>query len=298
MPFALGNQFKRMGVESKAYHNHTYTYYQRNETHPNLGYLFKGKGNGLVLESDVWPESDLEMINATVDEYIGEERFHVYYLTVSGHMNYTFMGNSMAYKNRKLVEDLPYSSDVKAYIACQIELDRALEQLIKKLEEANVADRTVIALSADHYPYGWEKEKLDELAGHEVDPNFEVYRNHFILWSAGMKQNIIVDEPCSSLDILPTLSNLFGLEYDSRLLMGRDVFSDAPPLVILSDRSFITDKVMYNSKTGEVIKLTEEELPEDYIKTVNNIVKNKFSVSKSIVEKDYYRRVFPLLFTP
>ncbi|HCM14068.1 MAG TPA: hypothetical protein DHW85_12920, partial [Lachnospiraceae bacterium] len=61
---------------------------------------------------------------------------------------------------------------------------------------------------------------------------------------------------------------------------------------------FITDKVMYNSKTGEVIKLTEEELPEDYIKTVNNIVKNKFSVSKSIVEKDYYRRVFPLLFTP
>ncbi|HCM14069.1 MAG TPA: sulfatase, partial [Lachnospiraceae bacterium] len=168
MPFALGNQFKRMGVESKAYHNHTYTYYQRNETHPNLGYLFKGKGNGLVLESDVWPESDLEMINATVDEYIGEERFHVYYLTVSGHMNYTFMGNSMAYKNRKLVEDLPYSSDVKAYIACQIELDRALEQLIKKLEEANVADRTVIALSADHYPYGWEKEKLDELAGHEV----------------------------------------------------------------------------------------------------------------------------------
>ena len=298
MPFALGNQFKRMGVESKAYHNHTYTYYQRNETHPNLGYLFKGKGNGLVLESDVWPESDLEMINATVDEYIGEERFHVYYLTVSGHMNYTFMGNSMAYKNRKLVEDLPYSSDVKAYIACQIELDRALEQLIKKLEEANVADRTVIALSADHYPYGWEKEKLDELAGHEVDPNFEVYRNHFILWSAGMKQNIIVDEPCSSLDILPTLSNLFGLKYDSRLLMGRDVFSDAPPLVILSDRSFITDKVMYNSKTGEVIKLTEEELPEDYIKTVNNIVKNKFSVSKSIVEKDYYRRVFPLLFTP
>ena len=293
MPFVLGNQFNRLGIVSKAYHNHTYTYYQRNETYPNLGYLYKGKGNGLVLESDVWPGSDLEMINHTVEEYATEEPFHVYYLTVSGHMNYTFVGNSMAYKNRDIVKDLPYSSDCRAYIASQVELDRALEKLIQMLEEAGVADRTVIALSADHYPYGWEKEKLDELAGHVVDPNFEVFRNHFILWNSGMKENIIVEEPCSSLDILPTLSNLFGLEYDSRLLMGSDIFSDAQPLVLLNNRSFITDKVMYNSDTGDVINLTGEELPEDYIKNLNKIVKNKFTVSQSIVKKDYYRYVFP-----
>jgi lipoteichoic acid synthase len=292
-PFSLGNQFNLLGVASKAYHNHTYTYYERNETHPNLGYIFKGKGNGLELEHpDVWPESDLEMMNATVDEYVDEDQFHVYYLTVSGHMNYTFAGNGMAYKNRDLVKDLPYSDDAKAYIACQIELDRALEALIAKLEQAGVADRTVIALSADHYPYGWEKSKLDELAGHTIDPNFEIYKNHFILWSEGMDENIVIDEPCSSLDILPTLSNLFGLEYDSRLLMGQDILSDAPPLVILSNRSFITDKVMYNSENGEVTKLTKDELPEDYINNINKIIKNKFTVSKSILADDYYRYVF------
>lgn len=292
MPFSLGHQFNLLGVESKAYHNHTYTYYQRNETHPNLGYLFKAKGNGLILESDVWPESDLEMINHTVDEYTDETQFHVYYLTVSGHMNYSFVGNSMSYKNRDLVKDLPLSSDCKAYIACQIELDRAMEQLIKMLEEAQVADKTVIALSADHYPYGWEKEKLDEIAGHEVDPNFEVYENHFILWNPAM-ETVIVEKPCSSLDILPTLSNLWGLPYDSRLLMGRDIFSDAEPLVILSNRSFITDKVKYNSETGEIIQLTDEELPKDYVKNINTVIKNKFNVSQAIVKKDYYRHVFP-----
>ena len=106
---------------------------------------------------------------------------------------------------------------------------------------------------------------MDELAGRLLDPNFEIYRNHFILWSAGMKENIVVEEPCSSLDILPTLSNLFGIEYDSRLLMGRDIFSDADPLVIFNNRSFITDKVMYNAETGEVIQLTKEELPELYL---------------------------------
>lgn len=293
MPFVLGNQFNRLGLNSRAYHNHTYTYYERDETYPNLGYSYKGLGNGLVLDSYVWPASDLEMIDHTVDEYTDDEPFHVYYLTVSGHMNYTFIGNSMSYKNKDLVKDLPYSSEARAYIACQIELDRALEELIERLTKAGVADKTVIALSADHYPYGWEKEKIDEMAGHEVDPNFEIYRNHFILWNPGIENPIIIDKPASSLDILPTLSNLFGLTYDSRLLMGRDILSDVEPLVILNNRSFITDKVMFNSATGEIINLTDQELPENYIKNINNIIKNKFTISKSIIKNDYYRYVFP-----
>jgi phosphoglycerol transferase MdoB-like AlkP superfamily enzyme len=291
-PFALGRQFDDLGVASKAYHNHTYTYYQRDETHPNLGYIYKGLGNGLKLKTKCWPESDLEMMQSTVDEYIKEDQFHAYYMTVSGHMNYTFMGNSMSSKNRKLVKDLPYSDDAKAYIACQLELDRALEYLIQRLEEAGVADRTVIALSADHYPYGWEKDKLDELAGHEIDPSFEIYKNHFILWNKGMTKNIVIDKPCSSMDILPTLSNLFGITYDSRLLMGQDILSDSEPLVFLSNRSFITDKVKYNSETGKVINLTDEPVSEDYIDNINSIIKNKFTVSKSILENDYYRHVF------
>ncbi|HHV11033.1 MAG TPA: LTA synthase family protein [Clostridiales bacterium] len=292
-PFALGRQFDALGVASKAYHNHTYTYYQRDKTHPNLGYIYKGLGNGLKLKTKSWPESDLEMMQSTVDDYIGEGQFHAYYMTVSGHMNYTFTGNSMSSKNRSLVKDLPYSEDAKAYIACQVELDRALEYLIKRLEEAGVADRTVIALSADHYPYGWEKDRLDELAGHEIDPNFEIYKNHFILWNPGMTRNIVVDKPCSSMDILPTLSNLFGLTYDSRLLMGQDILSDSDPLVYLSNRSFITDKVMYNSENGKAIYLTDEPVSEDYIDNINNMIKNKFTVSQSILENDYYRYVFP-----
>ncbi|NLK75347.1 MAG: LTA synthase family protein [Clostridiales bacterium] len=294
LPFSLGHQFNRIGVESKAYHNHTYTYYQRDKTHPNLGYKFKAIGNGLVLETaNVWPASDLEMINATVDEYIREEQFHVYYLTVSGHMNYTFTGNSMSYRNKDEVADLPYSSDVRAYIACQMELDKALEALIKKLQEAGVADKTVIALSADHYPYGWEKEKLDELAAYTIEPNFEIYKNHFILWNSSMKNKIVVDKPASSMDILPTLLNLFGLKYDSRLLMGQDILSNSDPLVIFSNRSFITDKVMYNSETGKAILLTGEEVSDEYIDLYNKIIKNKFDVSESIVKYDYYRYVFP-----
>ena len=295
LPFCLGRQFGRLGYASKAYHNHTYTYYGRDLTHPNMGYDYKGVGNGLEVEQ-TWPESDLEMIEVTAPEYIGDEPFHVYYMTVSGHMQYTFLGNTMSAKNRDVVDDLPYSEEAKAYLACNVELDRALERLIGLLEEAGIADRTVIALSSDHYPYGLEKDQIDELAGHEVDEDFEIYKNHFILWSAGMDETIVIDEPCSSLDILPTLSNLFGLPYDSRLLMGRDILSDSEPLVILSNRSFITEQVMYNSRTGEVTLLTEEELPEGYVESINAQINAKFTASAGILQYDYYRTLEEFLY--
>lgn len=287
MPFGFGWVFRKLGYTARAYHNHTYTYYHRDQTHPNMGYDYKGaKGGGLDVKL-TWPESDLEMMEKTIPEYIGDEKFHAYYMTVSGHMEYTFNGNSMSAKNREYVEHLDMSDEAKAYLACQKELDSALKYLLDQLEEAGVADRTVIVLSGDHYPYGLEKDRIDELAGHEVEENFELYESHLILYCPGMEP-VTVTKPCSALDIVPTLLNLFGIEYDSRLFMGQDIFSTAAPLVMFSNQSYITDKVMYNSKTGEVTMLTQEELPEDYVKTVSSIVRNKFSISSAIITEDYY----------
>src|SRR5690606_17424906 len=106
LPFVLGNQLKKLNYKTNAYHNHTYTYYGRNISHPNMGYDYKGLGNGLDVK-ETWPESDLEMLEKTVDDYINNEPFHAYYMTVSGHMQYSFTGNYIAWKNKKHVEHLP-----------------------------------------------------------------------------------------------------------------------------------------------------------------------------------------------
>jgi len=289
LPFVLGNRLKKLNYSSRAYHNHTYTYYGRNISHPNLGYDYKGLGNGLDVK-ETWPESDLEMMEKTVPEYIHDEPFHTYYMTVSGHMQYSFTGNYMAWKNKKYVEHLPYSDEAKAYIATQIELDRALEHLLAELEKAGVADRTLIALSADHYPYGLDDQTIDELAGHSIEKNFELYKNTFILYTKGMEPEVI-SKPASSLDILPTLSNLLGLEYDSRLLMGKDIFSNSEPLIPFLNKSFITDKGTYNAETRTFTPTNGEQINEDYIKHISSIVEAKFYYSTKILEKDYYRKI-------
>jgi len=187
------------------------------------------------------------------------------------------------------VENLPYSDMAKAYIACNYELEKALTYLVEQLEAAGVAERTVIALATDHYPYGLEKDVIDELVGHEVEETFELYKSTLILWSPSMKQPIEVDKYCTAIDIVPTLANLFGLEYDSRLYIGKDILSTSEGLVMFQDKSFITDRMMYNAATGEVTSLTTEELPEEYLKVMKQVVKNRFKISKGIIDLDYYR---------
>ena len=309
MYFALGNQLKKEGYNTYAYHNHTYTYYDRDASHPNLGYTYKGIGNGLKLDySDYspgkntqtrWPNSDYLMAKATADEYMTDEPFHTYYLTVSGHMLYTFMGNSMSAYHKSKVADLPYSDEVKAYLACQIELDLMVAELINKLEEKGLAEDTVIVVTADHYPYGLqqsgEPDFYSELAGKEMTSNFDKYRNTLIMWHKGI-ESIVIDEPVYSLDLLPTLSNLFGLDYDSRLMMGRDFLSTSPALVCFSDRSWKTEYGQYDAKS-KTFTLFEgqnwtEENKKTYVDAVNTVVRRKFDFSNLILKEDYYNILF------
>lgn len=290
MPYCMGNQLRNIGYETYAYHDNYFDYYFRNKSHPNMGYNYKGLGNGLEV-TETWPESDIEMMELSVNEYIDKQPFHVYYMTVSGHLQYNFTGNYIALKNKPLVDNLNYSDSVKAYLSCNIELDRAVEKLIEALEKAGIAEDTLIAISPDHYPYGLTTAEISELAGHKVESEFELYKGVFLLWSKGMEP-VEIDKTASSLDILPTLSNLMGLEYDSRLLMGRDILSDSEPLVMLKDRSWITDKAFFNARTGEVIPRSSNAPDSGYIGETSEKVKQKFKISAMVLGNDYYRRVF------
>ena len=283
LPFTLGNSFLREGYVSKAYHNHSVTYYNRDVSHPNLGYEFKGQGREYRF-ANTWPESDIEMVDKTTEDYLtpGADGtiapFNVYYLTVSGHLNYNFYGNEMAMKNKHLVEDMDKSDACKAYMATQIEFDRSMELLLERLDEAGVLEDTVIAMAADHYPYGLTNEEISEFRGHDIDTTYEMFKNTFILWTPGMKSES-VDKLCCNMDILPTLLNMFGIEFDSRLLMGRDIFSPAEGLVIFKDKNWISEKG------------TREELLEsdsDYAESMDKEVLNMFNYSALVLDNDYY----------
>lgn len=305
-PFSLPAYFAREGVTSYAYHNNTLSYYERHLSHPNLGYIFRASKLGELTEEEwgdsifpmenanAWPSSDLDMMKATIPEYINEERFHVYYMTVSGHMNYNFTGNQMSKKNREAVEGLPYSEEGQAYIACNIELDKALEYLIAELDKAGKLEKTVICLSADHYPYAMDINNLEELAGMPLEGTLDIYRNSLILWNSDM-ETVEITKACSALDLMPTLLNLFGFHFDSRLFAGHDMLSDSLPLVTFSDRSFITDKVSYYRKDRIGTPITEEPVTEEYLDEIRAVVRNMNNFSGRVLNNNYYHYIMECL---
>ena len=292
LPFCLGNALKDKGYQTWGYHDYIGDFYNRNITHANMGYTFKAADSGLDMKID-WPSSDLEMMEASVDDYLSsKEPFHAYYMTFSGHYQYNW-DNAMSDKNRDAVRDLPYSEPVKAYIACNLELENALTYLMERLEQAGVANKTCIVLTNDHYPYGLTEEEYNELAGQTLDTTFEKYRNSFICYVPGLSENIVVDEYCSTADILPTLLNLFGVDYDSRLLAGADVLSNGIHMAILSDKSFLTKAFRYDAGTETVIPADESiTVSDEQLEAYRLYVDNKFQMSNNIVNSDYYAHVF------
>ena len=292
LPFCLGNALKDKGYQTWGYHDYIGDFYNWNITHANMGYTFKAADSGLDMKID-WPSSDLEMMEASVDDYLSsKEPFHAYYMTFSGHYQYNW-DNAMSDKNRDAVRDLPYSEPVKAYIACNLELENALTYLMERLEQAGVANKTCIVLTNDHYPYGLTEEEYNELAGQTLDTTFEKYRNSFICYVPGLSENIVVDEYCSTADILPTLLNLFGVDYDSRLLAGADVLSNGIHMAILSDKSFLTKAFRYDAGTETVIPADESiTVSDEQLEAYRLYVDNKFQMSSNIVNSDYYAHVF------
>jgi phosphoglycerol transferase MdoB-like AlkP superfamily enzyme len=285
--FALPHVLAPKGYSATAFHNNSGTVYDRVLSHPNLGYDFYYKGNGLDVSG--WPQSDLEMMQQSLPMYIDQEPFIGYYMTVSGHLNYNFSGNSQSSKHKEEVADLPYSDGCKAYIACHIELDLAMEYLLNELEAAGIADHTLIVMVADHYPYGLSDEEISEFLGHEVETTFERYKSTLVLYTPNKNDSEIVTKPCEAIDVLPTVLNMLGADYDSRLITGRDIFADEPGLVIFPSRSFITDDYSFKYSGKVVTPFTEREISEDELKTMRKQVDNAFYVSSQIASLDYYR---------
>lgn len=309
--FSLAQQLGREGYQVLGYHGN-YDMYGRQASHTNLGYTWKQFGTGLDVDTTssgeiAWPARDTQVIENSVDDYINStEPFHVYYLTISGHMPYS--NNRIVQPYLDQVRALPYSQTTQNYMATVMEVDRALELLLQKLEEAGKLDKTLIIATGDHIPYS-NAGVLEELSGrtfgsskdlealNESAIDFDVYKNTLILWSASMDEPVQVDKPCCQVDILPTVSNLLGLEYDSRMLSGRDILSDSEGLVIFTSRSWRSDRGFYNRYTqtftpAEGVTMTQEE-QDQYVSTMKKLVEYKLACTPMIVENDFYNLLFP-----
>lgn len=96
--FSLARQLGALGYTVLGYHGNE-DMYGRYASHTNLGYTWKQYQTGLELEMTAdgstyaWPQSDVYVAKTSMEDYLSlDGPFHVYYMTISGHMPITSTG--------------------------------------------------------------------------------------------------------------------------------------------------------------------------------------------------------------
>ena len=289
--YALPNLFKNDGYSVNSYHSNYSRFYNRDIFHKALGFEEFYDIEELGIEQD---EKYIEDVNWTPDTLLFDSavdhtninsKFFDYITTVSGHMPY------VSYRE-EIKEDLDYinsfdkynymNDETKAYVACQMSLDKGLEIFINKLKEKNVLENTIIVLFGDHYPYGLED--LD--AQYTVyGTGVEKYKTPLIIYDPTNKNGKVINTLVSSFDIYPTICNMFGLDSSGSYKVGKDVFEDNH-VVVFSDRSVLTNNFYYDSSTGEVDWYTEKD--EQLYSKIMDDIKKIFENAEDILVYDYY----------
>lgn len=312
--FSLAQQLGKQGYANLGYHNNG-DMYNRQKSHENLGYDWKYLGHGLPAETGsggdwLWPQRDSYLAEITLPEITSQESpVNVYYITITGHTPYSF--NWAVKDYRVQLESAPYSEKTKAYLATCMEVDKMFSVLLEGLEEAGMLENTVICASGDHVPYA-DIEVLEELAGKpfgssaamtnidESSIDFEVYRSAAILWAGSMQAPVEIGKVTCQVDLLPTLSNLLGLDYDSRMLHGSDALSDSEGLVVFSSRSWLSDRGFYNRFTQTFTPSPSAAFRSDkdrgaYVEAMKTLVGYKLDSTGKIIESDFYEKMMQYL---
>lgn len=285
---SIFNLFNNSGYTSTSYHGWSDKYYPRTKLHKNMGSTFYNAEKLDINTNGGW-SSDVETITKAYDIFSKNDKYFSFIITVSMHFSYDF-DDSIVRSNWSKVKNLDTGTSMKRYLAKAIEFDKALEELLKSLEEDNTLDDTVIAIFGDHHPYNLNFSYLANRSSVDRYEDLNEDLMPFIIYNSTQDAKVI-SKTASTFDILPTLANLFDLDYDPRYYTGKDIFSNEESKVIFSNGSWVTDNAIYFASTGKY-KLKNDDVDEDYISKINKEVSNLFTISENTLQKNYFKYRF------
>lgn len=298
-PSALPWLFREIGYSANSFHSFKKEFYNRETLHYTYGFTYLYDWIDLDLkkrpefvEAYNWihdRELFTSALKATNENAL--EPFFDFIISVSGHVPYVRERYELEYDLWQTIilhgeSGEKYSTEALCYLAAQKTLDSGLETLLVELSKTGQLENTVIAIYGDHYPYGLTKSATKELFT-DLDNDFEIYKVPFIIWTPSLEENLTIDKVTSTYDIMPTLCNLFDINLDGHLIIGRDALSDKDGLVIFEDRSWLSDRAYYNATKGAIIKL-DPSITDHEIDEINNQVFEEIQISQNILTSNYF----------
>lgn len=287
---SLFNLFNRANYHTSSYHDYTDHFYYRSIYHPNMGsqnyYDVNKLGIKLGSEYQPWP-SDVELIEKAVPHFINEDKYMAWLTTVSSHMTYK-NSSKTGDMHLDLYKDEDWDMTAKRYMSKLKIVDNAIGELLQELEDNGKLEDTVIMLFADHYPYGLSNDAFSEIAKYDTSSNGDTDRTPFIIYNPSLEAKKF-DDYTTFVNILPTLANLFALDYDPRLYGGTDLLSDSyEGIVVFADGSWRTDKAYYDATKSKINYIGADKYTDEEIISINTKVKNEMKMDNLAIKTNYF----------
>lgn len=302
-PYSLAHLFKNEGYTVNAFHMNTSEYYSRGANYKNWGYdnyyglvdLGEYKDDSYVLDREL-------ILNETFKEKMFEnEKFVNYIITYTNHMPFSSEKGTckklltLDALNELGLEQLPedYAYPELTEEECTKrqakETDYMIELLLQELEARDILDTTTIVIFTDHYLYTLSDQTiLDKYK--ETDNNL-INHTPFFIWTNNQDTKAI-KEVTSQLNVLPTILNLFGINYNSNYYIGQDALSNNyQGSVFFSDYSWYDGKIYVDGGIITSGKEIDSLLLEDKNYYINYLIKKndltlKYNYFKKIKEKE------------
>ena len=270
-PFSLAHLFKEQGYSVNAFHMNTKEYYSRGTNYKNWGYdNYYGlvdqntyKDNSYYLDRELLLNEDFK------EKMFGSEKFVDYIITYTNHMPFsTEKGNCKMLLDLDSKENENVSYDLTEEDCARRqakETDYMMELLLKELKERELLEKTTIVVLTDHYLYTLsDKTILDK---YKNTSNNLINHTPFFIYTNN-KDRRTIKTVTSQLNVLPTVLNLFGIDYNPNYYIGQDALSNNyQKLVFFSDYSWYDGNVYVD---GGIV------------------TNNKYINQNTLEEKNYY----------
>lgn len=285
------NLFRNAGYSATSYHNYDDTYYSRSISHLSMGseHFYDAESLGIDLKEysiPNWP-SDVDLVKGASQYFLKSKPFMVWMTTVTGHFPYN-VGSEYGNKYFDMLSDSDYPIDIKRFISKLKVTDDALGELLDILEEKGVLEDTVIVMYGDHYPYGLGDDFVQQLLDYDISEFHEKDRVPFVIYNSQLEGRVF-EQKTSYMNVLPTIANLFDLDYDPRFYMGEDLFSkDFSNRVVFVDGSWEDTIARYDSNLGKISYFGSKTYSVEELRKINSDIAMKKQMSKLAIENNYF----------
>ena len=243
---SLPSLFRAQGYTAESFHGSEANVYDRGAIHENLGYEVYHSGSDMGMADYTM---DSQLIGAFDDMTAGDP-FFTFIITYSGHGPYSDTNPIyLAHAEEAQAAATRTDGNYVYAVGHAMETDVFIGELMEALEASGHAQDTVVAFYADHYNYYMMNDALNiDIKG--VDSLNLLQHTDFFIWAPGVAP-MTVEKYTSSLDVMPTLANLFGLDAPYGLLTGDDAFSDDGGYVFFNDNTWVGSDV---DRSAEILQ--------------------------------------------